>query len=113
LVAFDVAEAEGVQASTAANDDIFHRALQAMMNGELAARDAAQEVWTLEKPDWMLASSQGWSEEEKRLAGEFAVEQKRLDNEREMRRSCLEAEVTLSLPCIHHVFLFCLSLFFL
>ena len=88
------AKEEAARAAAAASSDIFGRALNTMMNGELAARTAEQEVWTLEKPDWMLAPAQGWTDDQKRLASEFAAEQKRLDDEREKRRSSLEAEVS-------------------
>jgi len=87
------AEEETRRAAAAAKDNVFEKALKQMMNGELASKDAAREVWTLEKPEWIAAGPTKWSEEQKKLAVQWAAEQKKLDDERTKRRQALEGEV--------------------
>lgn len=74
---------------------IHERALKQMMNGQVNSKRSTNVVWVLQKPDWMLQPSAGWSDEQKDLAQQFQAEQKRLDEQRESRRQILEGEVCL------------------
>jgi hypothetical protein len=89
--------AEDVKATSevtiAAPNDKGELALKAMMNGQLTSRGATSQVWTLEKPDWMLRPPDEWTDQQEQLAVEFAAEQKRLDQELATRRAALEGEV--------------------
>jgi hypothetical protein len=91
-------QAKGTNIAVARADDVLERALKAMMNGQLTARGAAAQIWTLEKPDWMLEPPGNWTDQQKQLAVEFAAEQKRLDLELATRKAALEGEVRCRSP---------------
>ena len=73
--------------------EVYDRALQSMMNGELHSKGAKNMIWILEKPAWMHQNPSEWTSEQKQFATQFQTEQKRIDELRDTRRQAVEAEV--------------------
>jgi hypothetical protein len=97
------AEEQQAAAVTASRMSDLQRALDVMMNGELANKTAAQDEWILEKPEWMLLPKDEWTSEQLKLAASFEAEQQKLDDERDKRRHTLESEAWTLHNRLHHV----------